>query len=64
MKTAIIVFCSLLFINIGIAQTITKTNSITITYLANEGFLLTGGDKKILIDGVFTNGSSTSQKTA
>jgi len=31
--------------------------TIIVTYIANEGFLVTSGDKKILFDGIFSNGS-------
>jgi L-ascorbate metabolism protein UlaG (beta-lactamase superfamily) len=37
-------------------QSTADTNHLEITYLANEGFLISGGGKKILLDGLFREG--------
>lgn len=42
--------------SLGLAQRVAP--SIEVTYLANEGFLLQSGDKRIVIDGLFRRGVS------
>ena len=39
---------------LGGCQTAVTTNQKTITYVGNSGFLVTTGDKKILVDGIFS----------
>jgi L-ascorbate metabolism protein UlaG (beta-lactamase superfamily) len=33
-----------------------EVTTVTITYIGNEGFLLSGGGKKVVIDGIYTGG--------
>lgn len=45
----------LLFLLPAFPQPKPQTCAVRVTYLANEGFLLTAGDKKVLIDTLFRN---------
>lgn len=36
--------------------TLSSTKAVEITYVANEGFLISGAGRKVLIDGIFTEG--------
>jgi L-ascorbate metabolism protein UlaG (beta-lactamase superfamily) len=40
----------------GITQATPAANALEVTYLANEGFMIAGGGKKILIDALFGEG--------
>ena len=44
--------CIIVVLSIG-CQPLMATRGLKITHIANEGFLLDGGDKKVIIDGIF-----------
>ncbi len=44
---------------VGLFFSLHAQQDITITYIANEGFLITSDTNKILIDGIFSEGSGT-----
>jgi L-ascorbate metabolism protein UlaG (beta-lactamase superfamily) len=47
----------LLFIALNIPGCIVGQLGVEITFIANEGFLLTDGSRKVLVDAIFSEGS-------
>lgn len=55
MKLSILIICTL-FCNLNLSYSQFPGDNLEITYIANEGFLLTTATHKILIDGLYSEG--------